>query len=309
MPENVLGMTNADTESYPYFLYAYSEAFGGATHHPPLAVGGIRRLLYPFSAGVASARGTYEFPLVPVSGEITSYTVKGFTEASNVPGPNGGGDIRLGVERPLADGRLEVITTSNPSDELPRHEGTYTFGIGPPAKGSAMAVIAGDVISLDTPGGAYAVWAAQPGAEIETALGHGGSEQSPGVDWTGTPHPNVELLMSVTIKATISSAKVQAAEQTLRAALKQEHASQGSSGARGVAELEAAAAPLKRTASLIATARSEAAVSAETASTLDYYVEAAEAAVKHHNSASAISSTQTAFLDAITARELAKKAA
>jgi hypothetical protein len=308
-PENVLGMTGADTESYPYFLYAYSRSFGGAAQHPPQALGGIRQLLDPFLAGAASARGAYEFPLVPVNGVIASYTVKGFTESSNVPGPHGAGVIGLGVERPLADGRLEVISTSNPGDELPSHEGTYTFDIGPPATRSALAVTAGDVISLDTPGGAYAVWAAQPGAEIETTIGHGGPEQSPGVDWTGIAHPNVELLMSVTIRSSVSIAKLQAAEQTLRAALKKEHASQGASGSRGVAELEAVAAPLKRAASLIAKARSEGAVSAKTASSLDYYVDAALAAVKHHSSTSAISSTQTAFLDAITARVLAKKTA
>ncbi len=308
-PENVLGMTGADTESYPYFRYAYSKSFGGAAHNPPQALAPIRELLDPFLAGSASARGAYEFPLVPVSGVIASYTVKGFTKIGDVSGPHGGGVIRLGVERPLADGRLQVISTSNPADELPRHEGTYTFGIGPPATPTAMAVSAGDVLSLDTPGGAYAVWAAQPGAEVETTIGHGGSEQSPGVDWTGTAHPNVELLMSVTIKASVSIAKVQAAEQTLRAALKQEHASQGASGSRGAAELEAVAAPLNRAASLITTARSEGAVSAKTASSLDYYIDSALAAVKHHDSTSAISSTQTAFLDAITARVLAKKTA
>ena len=89
---------------------------------------------------------------VTVSGQITSYTVKGYTISSNRPGAEGSGEIRLGIEEPQPNGQLKVLSTSNPPNLLPRAPGIYTFGIGPPATGFAMPVTKGEVVSLDTPG-------------------------------------------------------------------------------------------------------------------------------------------------------------
>lgn len=317
-PQNLFGRTLADFESYPYFLYAYSKAYGGPAQPAPQSAVGPGALLDPFAKASASATAEYEFPLVPVDGEITSFTVKGATEVSNVPGPNGSGDIRLGIDQPLANGQLKVVSTSNPSAELPDTVGTYTFSIGPPATGFAMPVHTGEVLSLDTPGGSYAIWAQQPGAEIETNLGHGGSEQSPGVVWTGTPHRDVELLMRVTIEPALSIVDLNALEKVLREALVREHRAVAVPTRKVLAQLRSAAPFLKHAAQLIAGAQSAGALSAQSASSLSFYVDGALADALGARSvgrrpkpaalvSSAIADSQTAVSDGITARKLAQQ--
>ncbi len=316
-PENPFGDTKADFESYPYFAYAYANAFGGAPHHAPEAARGPTALLDPFAAHLASTGGSYEFPLVPVTGLITSFTVKGYTETSNILAANGSGDIRLGIDQPMANGQLTVVSTSNPQDELPSTPGTYTFKIGPPATGFNMLVTKGQVLSLDTPGGAYAVYAAQQGAEVETYLGHGGSEASPGMTWTGTPHPNVELLMSVSIEPRLSVTTLQTAEGVVKQASASAHAAVFAKGTAQRTDLRKAAATIKQATGLVATAKDEGIVSDQTAATLDYFLTSAYGNVNHKGAkgsgrAQRLASAAghdllTAYLDVITARQLASK--
>ena len=105
-----------------------------------------RALFDPFLAPArASAAGATSN--ITVSGQITSYTVKGYTISSNRPGAEGSGEIRLGIEEPQPNGQLKVLSTSNPPNLLPRTPGIYTFGIGPPATGFAMPVTKGQVVS------------------------------------------------------------------------------------------------------------------------------------------------------------------
>jgi hypothetical protein len=298
------GKPNQDFESFPYFRYAYYQAYGGTARRPPSSVGEIRQLLDPF----AIAAGSVKFPLVPVNGVIKSFTIKGATHVSNIPGPNGAGDIRLGIEQPLADGQLKVISTSNPSAELPRQLGVHTFRIGPPYTGFTMYVRRGDVLSLDTPGGSYAVWARVPGAEMETVLGHGGSEQSPGVVWTGTAHPNVELLMRVTIQPKVSIARLQGLQAALEAALATERRALDRRRAVAATALRPAAAVLDAHRGDVALALREGAVSAETAATLNFYMRGALAHVAGRSVAvtTALAATDTALRDVVRARVLAQ---
>jgi hypothetical protein len=304
-PVDPFGKPNQDFESFPYFRYAYYRAYGGTPRQPPSAVAEIHQLLDPF----ATAAGRVAFPLVPVNGVIKSFTVKGATHQSNIPGPNGAGDMRLGVDRPLADGRLKVISTSDPSAELPRQLGVHTFRIGRPYTGFTMYVHRGDVLSLDTPGGSYAVWARVPGAEMETVLGHGGSEQSPGVIWTGTAHPNVELLMRVTIQPSVSTARLHSAKAKLQSALAAERHALAGRRAIAAKALAPAATILAAQLHEVAAALREGAVSAETAATIGFYLHAALAHAAGRSTAplAALAATRAALGDVVRATALAQR--
>lgn len=216
---------------------------------------------------------------VTVGGTITSYTVKGYTISSNRPGAEGSGEIRLGIEEPQPNGQLKVISTSNPPNLLPRTSGVYTFGIGPPATGFAMPVTKGEVVSLDTPGGDYAVTTSKPGAQLESSQGTG-LEQNPGTLWTLTQHPNLELLMRVTIQPSISVTKLEEAEKALKEALVLEHAAPHGSEKHVAPALKKAAVPLRKADELVATAAREGALSTTSQASIDFFLGLAIADVR-----------------------------
>jgi hypothetical protein len=221
---------------------------------------------------------------VTVSGQVVSYTVKGYTVSSNRPGPGGSGEVRLGVEEPQPSGQLKVLSTSNPANLLPHTTGTYTFQIGPPATGFAMAVKQGEVLSLDTPGGNYAVFAAHPAALLESSQGTG-LEQNPGALWTLTPHPNVELLMRVVIEPSIPLATLEELEKLLHGALNVEHAATRGGGRHLARKLRSALAALEKATGLVGTAKGEGALSDQSASSIDFYLGEAVADIRESGSA------------------------
>jgi hypothetical protein len=235
--------------------------------------GAASRAAVLFDPFVALARASAVGPTsnVTVSGEITSYTVKGYTVSSNRPGPGGSGEIRLGVEEPQPNGQVKVLSTSNPPNLLPHTPGTYTFAIGPPATGFAMPVTKGDVVSLDTPGGNYAVFASRPGAQLETSQGTG-LEQNPGVLWTLAQHANLELLLQVTIEPSISVGALEEAEKRLKEALRLEHNAAHGSEKHVVRALKKAGQPLHKATELVAAAAKEGAISAQTEASIDFYL-------------------------------------
>jgi hypothetical protein len=276
-----------------------------------------RVLLDPFlaPARVSAATATSN---VTVSGEITSYTVKGYTITSTRPGPNGSGEIRLGVDEPQANGQVKVLSTSNPPNFLPTTPGTYTFAIGPPATGFAMPVTKGDVVSLDTPGGNYAVMTSQPGASLESSQGHD-EEQNPGKLWTLTAHPNLELLLQVTIEPSLPVSKLEEAEKALKEALAREHGAVRGNEKQVARALKKAGPPLKKADELVAGAGREGAVSSQTEASIDFYLNNAAADVraahvtKHGLTAKMFAyasavDTQEALTRVNTAKSLAKKA-
>jgi hypothetical protein len=276
-----------------------------------------RSLLDPF-LGPARASAAGATSNVSVSGQITSYTIKGYTITSTRPGPNGSGEVRLGVDEPQANGEVKVLSTSNPPNFLPSTAGTYTFAIGPPATGFAMPVTKGDVVSLDTPGGNYAVMASQPGAQLESSQGRG-EEQNPGMLWTLTAHPNLELLLQVTIEPSLPVSKLEEAEKALKEALTREHGAVHGNERQVARALKKAGPPLKKADELVAGAAHEGAISSQTEASIDFYLNNAAADVrgahvtKHGLTAKLFAyasavDTQEALTRVNTAKGLAKKA-
>jgi hypothetical protein len=269
-PEPDLGNIAADSETLNRIEKELLEKLKKSTS------GAAAALFDPFLAHASAAGAT---SVITASGQITSYTVKGYTISSNRPGPGGSGEVRLGVDEPQPNGQVKVLSTSNPPNLLPHAPGTYTFQIGPPSTGFKMPVTKGDVVSFDTPGGDYAVFGSQPGAELLASQGTG-LEQNPGVLWTLTPHPNIELLMQVTVVPSIPLAKLEEAEKLLKEALALEHAAAKAGRKQFSHRLKGASTLLKKATELIAGAKGEGAVSDQTAASIDYYLGNAAADVK-----------------------------
>ena len=151
-PEAILGDIAADSETLNEIEKELLEKRG--------AKGSAASLFDPFLAATRASAASANSN-VTANGQVMSYTVKGYAISSNRPGVNGSGEIRLGIEEPQPNGQLKVISTSNPPNLLPHTPGTYTFQIGPPATGFAMPVKVGELLSLDTPGGNYAVFSSR----------------------------------------------------------------------------------------------------------------------------------------------------
>src|SRR5947209_12346195 len=170
-------------------------------------------LFYTAAAGVAG-----EAPTVPVDGWLSGVYVKGRAVSGDMPSPDGSQPFRVGVEQPLPDGRLQVLSTSNPAFQLPAVTGTYYYWIGPPYTGFQMPLKTGEYVSFDTRGGTFAVFGSAPGSSSASTVGKG-QEQNAGVIWTGAPHPGVELLMRMVEQPKVATAKLEAATTSLDRAL------------------------------------------------------------------------------------------
>lgn len=132
----------------------------------------------------------------PVAGTVTQITVKGYAIKGDEPGPGGSEPIRFSVDRPLPDGELEVITTTNPPFTLPGVEGTYTFDMSQ-VSFPCCKIEQGDVVSLDARGGELAVFGSVPGSTTDTFSATGNTQEQ-AAKWTAMPHPGTELLMQIT---------------------------------------------------------------------------------------------------------------
>jgi len=170
-------------------------------------------LFYTAAAGVAG-----EAPTVPVDGWLSGVYVKGRAVSGDMPSSDGSQPFRVGVEQPLPDGRLQVLSTSNPAFQLPAVTGTYYYWIGPPYTGFQMPLKTGEYVSFDTRGGTFAVFGSAPGSSSASTVGKG-QEQNAGVMWTGAPHPGVELLMRMVEQPKVATAKLEAATTSLDRAL------------------------------------------------------------------------------------------
>jgi hypothetical protein len=170
-------------------------------------------LFYTAAEGISR-----EAPTVPVDGWLSGVYVKGRAVSGDMPGPGGSQPFRVGVEQPLPDGRLQVLSTSNPPFQLPGTNGTYYYWIGPPYTGFQMPLKPGEYVSFDTRGGTFAVFGSAPGSSSASTVGKG-QEQNAGVIWTGTPHPGVELLMRMVEQPKVSTAKLEAAVPLIGKAL------------------------------------------------------------------------------------------
>ena len=128
---------------------------------------------------------------VPVDGTITQFRLKAGAGPVELP-------LRFTVARPQPDGKLKVITTTDPPYTLPAGKaGTYEFNTS--ALGFKCCKVAkGDIVTVGNRGNptdsAYVWFAAVPGA---TTLLHTGSGQNAGDLWTGTPHDGYEVLLQV----------------------------------------------------------------------------------------------------------------
>ena len=131
---------------------------------------------------------------VPQNGTVTTFRLRIGSDPKDLP-------LRFSVVRPEPDGRVKVITTTDPPYPLPGNRpGTYEF------KTSALSfrcckVLKGDIVTVDNSGAGeerepYVWFARKPGF---TVFSHtmGGPSQNPGMIWTGTPHDGYDLLMQV----------------------------------------------------------------------------------------------------------------
>ena len=144
----------------------------------------------------AQARGYVASATAPADGTVTRITLKGYAVSGDMPGPGGSEPIRFSVVRPQPDGRLVVITTTNPPFALPGTSGTYTYDMST-VSFACCKVKKGDVVTLDARGGRFAVFGRVPGSVTDT-FSMAGPTFDAGATWTPTHHPDVELLMRVT---------------------------------------------------------------------------------------------------------------
>jgi hypothetical protein len=176
--------------------------------------------------------------IAPVDGWLTGVAVKGNAVVNDalliVDEP-----FRVGVEVILPNGQLEVVSTSDPPFRLPTRAGTYYFNVGPPHTNFAMRLKKGEVLSFDTTGGKWGVFARKAGAIVETAVGMG-KEQDAHAKWTATPHPNIQLLMRVTEQPIVPTTDLDKAAASVAEAQTLEQQALGAKGRTGRVKLKAA---------------------------------------------------------------------
>src|SRR3954467_2737035 len=130
----------------------------------------------------------------PRAGTITTFRLKVGDTPVTIP-------IRFSVVRPVAGGKVKVITTTNPPFTLNAHDaGVHTF------RTSALSfrcckVRKGDIVAVDNRGAntvsdPYWWFAKKPG---KTAYSHmvRGVSQDFGQIWTHKTHPGYEVLLQV----------------------------------------------------------------------------------------------------------------
>jgi hypothetical protein len=240
-------------------------------------------LFYQAAAGIG--------PAAPFDGTLTGVYVKGRAVSGDMPGPEGSQPFRVGIEQPLPDGRLQVVSTSNPAFQLPATTGTYYYWIGPPSTGFQMPIKKGQIVSFDTRGGTWAVFGAAPGTASASTVGKG-QEQNAGVIWTGTPHPGIELLMRMVEQPKIPTDKLDAASGPINKAITLEQQAGGATPRAAKSKLKSAIGELRTSETLVhqALAGEIAEISLNTEKRLEHYL---RVAVKEDKSA-ASSKTQTA---------------
>ena len=136
---------------------------------------------------------------VPVDGMVTRFSLKIGSDPVDLP-------LRFSITRPQADGRLLVISTTDPPYTLPGNRpGVYTF------ETSALSfrccrVLKGDVITANNRGAdqtqePYVWFARRPGfVTYSHTCSPCGRSMDPGNYWTGTPHQDLELLLQVEMR-------------------------------------------------------------------------------------------------------------
>jgi hypothetical protein len=220
--------------------------------------GGDTEFWDAFLASAAGVAPAARVPLAPVPGWLVGIAVRGFAVSGDMPGPGGSQPFRVGVEQVLPSGQLEVISTSDPPFRLPGVSGLYYFKVGPPDTGFAMRLRKGNVLSFDTRGGTYAVFAGVPGSTTDHAFGTG-QEQNAGVKWSGTPHPGVELLMAATEQPSVPVTDLEKAAKTIGEAEELEQRALGATRRKAKAALAKSVSQLEDAQRLIAAAADESA--------------------------------------------------
>jgi hypothetical protein len=202
-------------------------------------------LFYTAAEGISR-----EAPTVPFDGWLSGVYVKGRAISGDMPGPGGSQPFRVGVELPLPDGRLQVVSTSNPPFQLPGTNGTYYYWIGPPYTGFQMPLKTGEYVSFDTRGGTFAVFGNAPGSSSASTVGKG-QEQNAGVIWTGTPHTGVELLMRMVEQPKVPTVKLEAAAPLIGRALTLEQEAQRARPRTAKKKLRSSIGELRAAAALV----------------------------------------------------------
>ena len=136
---------------------------------------------------------------VPADGMITRFRMRIGSDPVDLP-------LRFSITRPQPDGRLLVISTTDPPYPLPGNKpGTYTFSAAE-LSFRCCRVRKGDVVTANNRGAdqtrdPYVWFARRPGAvTFSHTCSPCGASMDPGNHWTGTPHQDLELLLQVEMR-------------------------------------------------------------------------------------------------------------
>ena len=212
----------------------------------------------------------------PVDGWLAGVWVKGYAVSGDMPGPGGSEPFRVGVEQPLPNGQLKVLSTSNPPYTLPGTNGSYYYWAGPPYTQFPMPLQKGDDLSFDTRGGTWAIFSAQAGSTVNFSSGSG-LEQNPGVVWSPTPHMNVELDTQWVEQPAVPLTKLTEAKKRAQEALAEEKAASRASKRHAKRKLKGALVSIAVASRLIDEAGTEGEVSEQTELVLSHLLSIIEA--------------------------------
>lgn len=142
-----------------------------------------------FSAGLA----------IPQGGTITTFKVRAGASPVALP-------IRFSVVEPQADGRVKVLTTTDPPYQIPANSpGTYTFQTDR-LSFACCKVKKGDIVSIDNRGAdqtqdPYVWFARKPGFTTfsYTNPNPGAPTQDPGQFWIPKPNEGYDLLVQAVV--------------------------------------------------------------------------------------------------------------
>ncbi len=142
-----------------------------------------------FTAGLA----------IPQNGTITTFRVRVGANPVSLP-------IRFSIVEPQSDGRVKVLTTTNPPYQLPANSpGTYTF------KTDSLSFVCckvkqGDIVTIDNRGAdqtqdPYVWFARKPGFTAFSYVNPtpGAPTQDPGQFWTPKANPGYDLLVQAVV--------------------------------------------------------------------------------------------------------------
>jgi hypothetical protein len=229
-----------------------------------------------FYAALNGVGGVVPQDTAPANGWLAGVWVKGYAVSGDMPGPGGSEPFRVGVEQPLPNGQLKVLSTSNPPYTLPGTNGSYYYWVGPPYTQFPMPLTKGDYLSFDTRGGTWAIFSSQAGSTVNSSSGSG-LEQNPGVVWSPTAHANVELDAQWIEEPAVSITKLSEATKRVQEAMGEEKAASKASkrGAKG--KLKHALVTIALASKLINEAGTEGEVSEQTELVLNHLVSIIEA--------------------------------